>query len=403
MRKVLSLVILAVAGCTVEATTPPASGTLVETVNVNDVNCPNGVEIISWVDRNNSGVRDNGEATNTTRICNNTIESQFSLTVSPQSSNDVNQFTSLQAALDSLANKRIAANADVIINVLAGTYQHNKTLKLNHPDSKNIFIETQTSSAVILDFTNLGSGPGASIDANAAILVTGGEVFGFLGGMVVRAPQDRTEPLTGIVVQDSSGVYLGDIQFEGFQKGINIRSNSFAESFFGLQVICGAGALTTGILVEESSSAKLPISFVGNCNFGIWAANNSKLQVNGTTILIGIADGVVPSFAGFLADTGAELQAHNTVVTETSFDRGYIADNGALLVAHNIAPEAKVVVQNGGQIRFAGDENTEDIPFRTTCDTTVACDSTAIVLGCTVGPSCASTATTAAVQSVINL
>lgn len=260
------------------------------------------------------------------------------------------QFSTIQGALASLANKRLGAGVTVTIQVADGTYNLASGINLNHPDGDRIRLlgnQTTPDNCVLM---------GTNPPTFSALSCTNGNTFGLVDGFKINLAAKATlaNNYSGIYAGTGATIVLGPkIKVNNWYYGINASYNAtiFADyaqvsnaGDVGIWAFCGSqvqaryasstGASDTvngwgfGFQAEFGSQMECSYSSASGCNIaGFAALSNSQLRALNTT-----ANGNTGS--GFYATAEGQIENHNATATGNT-RYGEEVSLGGLIVGGN--------------------------------------------------------------------
>ncbi len=175
-------------------------------------------------------------------------------------------FGDVQAALDYLSDKRIAANAIVTIQVADGTYNYTSAIEVKHSEGDKIHILGNVSNPnnCLLDFSECSKG----------FLIQNGNKIGLIDGFKLYGNSTVNE---GVSVTTGSYANCGaNLIVENFEIGIYVQYNSYAKVSSTV-----TNNSNIGIAAEYNSTIIAPNSVVTNNDRGFWASKCSTIYAVG--------------------------------------------------------------------------------------------------------------------------
>lgn len=237
------------------------------------------------------------------------------------------QYLTIQAALTSLANKRIGAGAIVTIQVADGTYNLTSGINLNHPDGDRIWLigNQATPDNCVLMGPNPPTFNGLSC--------TNGNVFGLADGFKINLPAKA------VLANNYSGIYAGTGAV--ILLGPNIKVNNW---YYGINASYNAGILADYAQVSNAgdvgiwafcgsqvqaryASSTGASDTVNGWGFGFQAEYGSQIECTGATATL-------CNIAGFAALSNSQVRAFNTV-SSNNVGSGFLARDYGEIANHN--------------------------------------------------------------------
>ena len=349
------------------------------------------LEISVGVDENTNSVLEGSEVRSTTQAClpipemaNNdlaTVQTRVenldtnvpdSFIVQPGTA-----FPDIKAVLDALRGKRFTK--DIEVTVLAGEYTHDSPLVLNHPDgNKIVFL---APNRVVLRFPQ-----------SSGIIVPAGNSVSFFGEFfdIEYSATTRDPTTVGIMIEENAFATMQRLRVAGFGRsqievrGGTLRSgNDFPDTLDNIQLECSIQAgevCEAGLRVHRGGVVFTPNVSSSGSTVGFWVYSGGVLSANGAV--------AIGATTGFLVDEGGVITSRVTLdsrIPTVSNDVGYQIQNGGILVytGWDRVPvgdsnQTDIEVRDGGILRAIPADGGS-----VNCGTSIVCDSSAILRGCT--------------------
>lgn len=237
------------------------------------------------------------------------------------------QYSTIQAAFDSLKQYSFAENGNAVIQVADGTYTGLSSITLNHVDGDKISVlgNTTTPASCVLQFTS---------GATDAIAVTNGHNLGYLDGFTIQLAAKATSaaPGTGILATNGSKIILGQhVVVNNFYYGVAARAGSFILADYvtvsnagdvGIWSFCGSH-------VEANyASSTLASDTTNSLGFGFQAEYGGVLNCSGA-----IASGCYK--AGIAALSGGVVRALGGANSSNNTGSGFYTIESGVIEAHS--------------------------------------------------------------------
>jgi hypothetical protein len=205
------------------------------------------------------------------------------------------EYATVQAALDSLDDKRIDKNAVVTIQVGNGTYTNYDTIEFTHIDGERIHLigNITTPANCKIQFATGMHG----------ILVQNGYVAGKVAGFTLEA---GTSPGNGVYVyRDGTILALEDMVITDFDTGLRSAVNSLVEG----DSVTVQDSTTYGILAIQESSINLNnSSSTGNTLHGVMSSQGSTVVYDNGTASNNTKHGLIAQWHSLLIAEGCTVQ-----------------------------------------------------------------------------------------------
>lgn len=246
-------------------------------------------------------------------------------------------FADINAALDYLNNKSISPDAEVTIEVAAGTHDYTASIAVNHPDGDRIRLVGAGKATCTLRI--VAGFPAAT----SFITLEGGERLGYINGFTLDGNArlgytDSASDAQAVLLRRDCYVKLGaDIIIKDWARcgilayqGSTVLLEGDASDYVTIQ-----GCGSDGIVSSAGSNvyARYVLS-QNNLGFGIYADQDAYIDARDAQVLnnVGTAGSPLRGGGGIIALYGSTIRASNAVITGNAAT-GLYAYNGSTIFA----------------------------------------------------------------------
>lgn len=223
-------------------------------------------------------------------------------------------FANLNLAFAWLADKRLAAGAEMRFQVQVGEHNHAEPVVVDHPDASRIFIE--------------GGGDRCVLRFAAGGLVLQSERLGGLGGLVLRGPGSAVEGTVGLTIDgglapiDALAITDFDVGLKVVNSGQAIAETLDLDRMGGMCAFASihghiraarfeARGCRDGLIVEQNSRVDLDVVDITEVDqYAVRVRETSSVAIRGGGTVAPVA--VAGDHYGLRAETGSYLYAGGT-------------------------------------------------------------------------------------------
>lgn len=266
------------------------------------------------------------------------------------------QYATIQAALASLANKRIIPGSTVTIQVADGTYNLTSGINLNHPDGISIQLIGNTSNPALCNI--VGTNP----PTFNGISCTDGHSFGLLDGFTIDLTAKATlaNNFSGIYANNGSTLICGpNIVVNNWYYGINSSYNSTIIADYA--TVTYAGDVGIWAFVGSYISANYATS--NNCSDFVNGWGYGFQGEFGSTVLCTGASATGNNIAGIASLSNSTVRALSST-SSTNTGSGFltrewgIIECGGATASNNSRYAIEIADGTGGIYGATGTGNT---------------------------------------------
>jgi hypothetical protein len=219
-------------------------------------------------------------------------------------------FADINAAIDYLKDKKIAANVIVTIQVADGVYYYTSPISINNSDGDKIQIigNTINPNLCIINFANCHG-----------ILITNGNKLGLIDGFTINGNYNTNSniDLVGIFVTNNSQINCGKVKMviNNFGAGIDLNGSK------GNATNVIISNCYFGVVVNSGSLFNMGSSTVNNCIDGYYSQYGSLLGL-GNCVANNCGTGYVALYNSIINATGCSGTSNpprNTIGNYNSF------------------------------------------------------------------------------------
>ncbi len=234
-------------------------------------------------------------------------------------------WATLYQAFVFLADKTIATDAIVTINVADGTYTMATALNISQANGDRVSIigNPTTEANVILDFTSNTNG----------IVLANNNALGSINGFTIR----------GTWIDDGTGIDLVGIlvtQNSSIQLGANVTITKF---YFGIKTDLGGSAFADSCVITNGGGA------------GFFALNGGTIEANNANASA-ISDTANGLGSGFLAEVGGTIRGDS--FTATTCRHSGVNSTGGAIECDTLSSDSNIgtgiYIDRGGNIKTQG-------------------------------------------------